>query len=322
MVAGFAALAAGLVFQGGMAVRGQDDADAPAATNGAEVEAGEQALVYRVRADGRTLYLAGSIHLLRKDDYPLPAAYEEAYQDSEAVVLEIVGADQNAPGTQRVMMEKGMLPEGTRLRDVISGEHHAALQRHVAENGLPPDLFDRMRPWLAAMTLAVLEYGKLGASPEYGMDKHFERRAQKDGKPASGLETIEQQLGLLAGLDEKEARQMLEQTLDELDDLEDSGRRLMDAWRAGDSKRLEKLILKDADRYPGVMEKLLFERNARWMEPLAGFLDGDRTVMVIVGAGHLVGEKGLVRLLEAKGFDVEQLGIGAEAVKGTPQPVR
>lgn len=304
---------------GGSSVSAQAGAEP---TTAGATNRGASALLYRVRDGGRTLYLAGSIHLLRESDYPLAAAYEEAYRDSGEIVLEILNSDQDSGEAQRAMMGKGMLPEGEFLRDTISSEHYEVLRQHVRKNGLDVEVFDRMRPWLAAMTLAVLEYSKLGALPEHGMDRHFERRARRDGKPAFALETIEQQLGLLSGLSDTESREMLEQTLDEIEDLEGAARRLMNAWKAGDARRLEKLILKDAGRYPGLMEKLLFERNARWMEPLEKLLGGDRNVMVIVGAGHLVGEKGLVQMLEAEGYDVEKVEAPERDGDLATEPVR
>ncbi len=251
-----------------------------------------------------TLYLAGSVHMLGDDDHPLPEAFESAYRASEGLVLEVTTAGN--PAADAAAFEKGMYGPDGRIENDLSAAAYKKLRKFLEGAGLPPGAMDGFRPWMAAMTISLTEIMKLGYRPELGVDSYFEGKAIEDGKPVEGLETSEFQIGLFAKLDRELQEQMLVATLDEVADIETEFPSLVKAWREGDDETLRRLIFESMAEAPEFRAEVLDKRNLRWMGSLEKILGGERDVMVVVGAGHLVGEKGLVRLLRDRGYRVER----------------
>jgi len=264
--------------------------------------------VWRVDAEegGATVYLAGSIHLLGEDDHPLPKAFEEAYTATAGLVLEVISNED--PEIQARALREGMHGEGGRIQDDISPESHQKLREFLMERRLSAVAMDRFKPWLAAMTISLTEITKLGYRAELGVDSFFEGRAIRDGKPIESLETAAFQIGLFSKLGKKLQEQMLVATLEDMGAIEKDYPRLVKAWREGDDSKLERILNDSMRDVPEFREEILDKRNRRWVGRLKEMLAGERDLMVVVGAGHLVGEAGVVELLRAKGYRVERLG--------------
>jgi uncharacterized protein YbaP (TraB family) len=169
---------------------------------------------------------------------------------------------------------------------------------------------DRFRPWFASLLMVATEYQVLGAAPDLGVDQHFEERAMKDGKAGRGLETVEQQLALFAGMTAEQEEEVLEQTLAEMASVEAEYENMIRAWRTGDLEALQALLFREAERYPDLMETFLNARNRAWVPELEQVLKRGGRAMVLVGAGHLGGEQGVINLLRGKGYAVRQIGAG------------
>jgi uncharacterized protein YbaP (TraB family) len=270
------------------------------------------------RGGGATLYLAGSIHLLAEEDHPLPAAFGSAYESCERLVLEVKSV--GGPEGDVAAFEKGMYGNsGGSIKDDLSAETYEKLTAFLADAGLPTGAMDGFRPWMAAMTLSLTEIMKLGCRPDLGVDSFFEGKALEDRKPVSGLETTEFQIGLFAKLDEKMQEQMLLSTIEDMAEIETEFPRLIKAWREGDEKTLRKVMVESMADMPEFRAEILDKRNLRWMKDLAEMLDGEEDVMVVVGAGHLVGRRGLVQMLRKRGYKVERL---LSPVREKAEPVK
>ncbi len=268
-----------------------------------------RSMVFKVQPksdSGAPLYLAGSIHLLRKADYPLAPTYETAYEASERVVFEIL-KDEETAEAQMEMLAKSTYPAGDTIRAHVKPETYRALRKYLREKGSPQSGMDQFRPWMVALTIAVTEYMKQGAAPELGLDLHFENRAIADGKERRGLETMEFQMGLFTGLTPEEQEEMLLQTLAEADKMEELVETLLGAWKAGDTEKLEEAMFLDIDKYREFFDELIFDRNKAWIQPIEEMLADGKPTMVVVGAGHLVGEGSVIDLLREKGYLVEAL---------------
>lgn len=263
--------------------------------------------VWRVESATTRVYLCGTIHLLRASDYPLPAAYETAYKDSQRLVFELPPGSQHDPKLAAQMQERGSYPEGTQLPATIQPATWNALADWCAKHQVNAEAFKRLRPWLAALTVAATEYAALGAAPDRGVDSVFETRMTKDGKTGEGLETVDLQIGLFSKLTSRQQEQLLEQTLAEVKTLPTQFERMITAWRTGDVDDLNKMMFEEAKNYPDLMDIFLVQRNASWMQKLEGFLSTSDHVMVLVGAGHLGGETGVLELLRKKGYKVEKV---------------
>ncbi len=168
---------------------------------------------------------------------------------------------------------------------------------------------NRLRPWNLAMLLTTQKYMELGFDADLGVDMHFLKRAKEGNKQILELESIERQLKLFASLAEGKEDAYLYYSLLELKDVPDFAKRLAPAWKSGDAKAVDALIRENLDKQPEFKEfgvKLFDERNKAMAERIAALLQTDRSCLVVVGAGHLVGEAGIVNLLQKRGFSVEQ----------------
>ncbi len=263
--------------------------------------------VWRVQSATTSLYLCGTIHLLREQDYPLPSSYETAYKDSQRLVFELPPGSQHDPKLATRMRDAGSYPEGTLLTDKIKQPTWQAFATWCQKQSVGADAFKQMRPWLVALTVAATEYAAVGAAPDRGVDSVFEERMVKDGKSGDGLETIDFQIGLFSKLSAAQQEQLLEQTLAEVKSLPNEFERMIADWRTGDIEDLHTMMFAEAKNYPDLMDIFLIKRNASWISRLEGYLGRTEHVMVLVGAGHLGGDTGVLALLKAKGYKVAQV---------------
>lgn len=253
---------------------------------------------------GGRLFLCGTIHILREEDYPLSPAYEGAYANSSRIILELPpGAGEGASMTSR-MRELGMLPAGTSLQSSLSPETWGKIQKWAVSRQVDPASLNRYRPWFVSLLITSTEYAALGAKPQLGVDQYFEARAKRDEKPAEGLETVELQLQLFAGLTAAQQQEMLEQTLAEVSTLPKEYDDMIDAWKKGDLKKLHERLFREAERFPELMDIFLFHRNQSWMAHLEALLQKGDKAMLLVGTGHFTADKGLIQLLKNKGYTV------------------
>jgi uncharacterized protein YbaP (TraB family) len=271
------------------------------------VAAEAKSFAWKVTGKSGVVYLVGSVHLLSNDFYPLPPPLEAAYKDSDLLVEEVDMAELTNPTAQLAVLGKAMLPAATPLDKVISAETYAMLAKRAGALGLPLEPFKLLKPWMVAMTLVQTEWQEAGFDPQLGLDKHFYDQAKADGKATQALETAEYQISRLDGLTMEQQERMLAESLKELDDEKANMKKLVEAWRTGDSATVEKIVLADLKTEPVLYQRLLVERNRNWMPKLEALFARPRHALVVVGAAHLVGPDGLLAALKAKGYTVEQL---------------
>lgn len=264
--------------------------------------------VWMAEKDGHHIYFAGTIHLLRDKDYPLPAVYETAYQDSTKLVFELPPDSEGNAEIARKMQALGTYPAGDSLKKHLPPETMKKVLDWADKKRLPQATLIQMRPWFLALTMAAVEYQSLGAKPDHGVDTHYENRAKKDGKKGEGLETVEFQLGIFSNLNETLQEELLRQTFSEAETLSEDYQYLINAWRSGNAEKLQEFLFRDADKYPELMEEFLIKRNKSWLPSLLGYLEKGEKVMVLVGAGHLGGKHGVLEMLKEKGCTITQVG--------------
>lgn len=263
--------------------------------------------VWRIQSGEHTLYLGGTVHVLSAQDLPLPQVYHRVFDETDALVLE---TDLNVlmqPQSQMQMAQAMRYPGGQRLSQFVSAETYAALEAYGKSLGLPPGVFEFMRPSGVAITLLALELRRAGIT-QSGVDMIFFRQAQQAGKPVSGLETPERHLAYLSNMGEGLEDQFIRQTLEDVGATVTHVREIVAAWRGGDKAALEKAVIDDmATRYPKLYDELLVARNREWMPQLEAMLKTEPQEFVLVGAAHLLGADGLLTQLETLGYTVTQL---------------
>ena len=262
--------------------------------------------LWRVASKDSTVYLLGSVHLLKSDAYPLSQAIEQAFVNSTKLVLEVNLDSLNSSDAQQMVLATALLPGGKTLNETLSPATYQAVQQKVEAMGLNMEALKRMKPWFLSLSLVAMKMQQLGYDADNGVDRHFFDRATKADKEVLGLETAEFQINLMDSLSAKTQEESLLQTLKELDQFETEFEELVRAWASGQEKQLDNLLLQSFKEYPDVYAKLISERNRRWLPVIESHLQGGNKTLVVVGAAHLVGRDGVVELLKRKGYSVEQ----------------
>jgi uncharacterized protein YbaP (TraB family) len=270
-------------------------------------EARDRHVLWAVEGRHNTVYLLGSIHVLRAGDGELPQAAQDAYRDAEQLVMEIDMDDALADPVAMATTAQRLasLPDGQSLRNVL-GSDYPVVQAHATALGLDLALLDRFEPWFVATALLQTELARRGFTSEFGVEESLARRAVADHKPIRGLETLEQQLGMLAGLPMNEQKRFLLMTIDEMDDFDREVAEMLTAWRSGDTRKLARLLSEGYDEFPELYRPLTEDRNRVWAGEIADLLDDADDYLVVVGALHLVGRNSVVELLEKRGYRVTQ----------------
>ncbi len=258
---------------------------------------------------GGAVYLVGSMHLAVPDIYPLPKPMEEAFAKSDALVVEVDITKIDQAAMMKKIQETGMYAGEDSLSKHLSKETKAAFDAYCKDNSLPAPIFEKMKPWMAVITIEELTMQKAGLDPANGIDMHFLTAANKDKKSVREFETADFQLDLMAGLEDNFQDKQLADTLKEMATITKQIGTLKDAWQSGDAKAMNDIITKDSKNDADaqvVMKKILYDRNGPMAEKIIKDLDADKTTFVVVGAAHLAGDKGIIHLLTAKGYTVTQ----------------
>ena len=249
-----------------------------------------------VRDKDTTIYLFGTIHVLKPGLSWFDEAVKTAFDRSGTLVIEMVEPD--AATQQRVVGSKAFDPQSPPLSEQLPAAKRADFVKALADNNLPQATFDRMRPWFAAISLSVIPVQKLGYDPANGPEKVLTEAAAKQKKQVMGLETFEGQLSIFDGLSRDAQLKLLESTVDELPKAGETMNRMVTDWSAGNPEGLAATMNDSLKESPEVAQKLLIERNARWAAWIAERMRTPGRVFIAVGAGHLAG----------KGSVQEQLG--------------
>jgi uncharacterized protein YbaP (TraB family) len=266
--------------------------------------------IWRVRNGAGTVYIAGSLHQLRRDHASLPDAYGQAYAASRQLVMEIDMEAISPTVLAGELVGRAIDPQGRSLRSSLGEPRWRVLQPRLAGLGMPDQAVDRFEPWAVALLLASSDFLRRGYSPASGVEGQLQARAASDRKPIDGLETPAVQFELLDGLPLQDQIGLLDMTLKELDAMGTLLDDLERAWRAGDLPRLEALLLKEYRQRPDLYQRLVGARNAHWVAPIRGFLQRPDDTLVVVGLMHLLGDRGLIALLRAQGLRPERFVDG------------
>ncbi len=264
--------------------------------------------VWKLDADNGSFYLAGSCHVLRKSDYPLPEEFESAYDDADQVIFETDLDALVRPDIQFLLMSKGMYAGGETLEKKLSKKTYESLVKFCNDKAIPIALFQSFKPWLLTMTLMAMELEKNGISPRDGVDLYFSNKAKNDGKNTGGLEDIHKHIELVSSMEEDLDESVIESFLQELEELQVIMDGLIKSWRAGDESGIDKFISENMRKeYPELYKRLLADRNRDWIPHLEALMDSGKRTLVIVGVGHLVGEDSVINLLKSKGYKVRKM---------------
>jgi uncharacterized protein len=262
--------------------------------------------LWRISKGTNELFLGGTIHVLSKTDYPLPAAFDEAYKKSSKLVFETdIGASQN-PANAQAMMQRMMFTGDQSLQTALRPDVYAQLERYSSSRGMPMMLLEKMRPAMVILTLTFMELQRMGMT-DAGVDSHYYQRARVDNKVIGQLETYSEQLDFIASMGKGREDDFVLYSLKDLQNVESIMADLKSAWRSGNQQEMASLSLLSMRRdFPRIYQQLLVERNQNWLPKIEAMLNDSATELVLVGALHLVGEEGVLQFLRNKGYRIEQ----------------
>lgn len=266
----------------------------------------EAPALWVIRDADSTIYLFGTVHMLRPETQWLTPQIEAAFDSAGTIWFEITNPDDQAAAMP--LVQRHGLSFDTPLSQRLGAADFARLDAAAASVGLSGAQMEPMRPWLAALTLAVAPLTKAGYDPASGVELVLRARAQAAGKPIHGLETLEQQLGFLAGFSEDAQLAFLRSTLDTFDQAAVMLDGMVSAWASGDVAGLERLGVDEMKKSgPEVYDVMLTHRNADWAGQIETMLEGSGVVFIAVGAAHLAGEDSVQVMLARRGVTVERL---------------
>jgi uncharacterized protein YbaP (TraB family) len=259
--------------------------------------------VFRVTdPNGGVVYIGGSWHALRSRDYPLPAPYNRAFDAANRLSFEIAPKEES--GMARAMPRAGQYSRGDSMKNHVDPRTYEYLKRFFAANKVPEQKFSRYKPWFIAMSLGS---GGSEFSSQLGVESFLEKRANANSKPVTGVETLREHLEVFSGLSDRSSEAYLLFTLIPADKNSPNFDRMLNAWREGDIDFLANSVYSDFKDFPAMATRLLAARNRNWIPKIENYIRSGQTYFVVVGAAHLGRSDGVIALLKARGYKVEQL---------------
>lgn len=280
-------------------------ANPPAASHGGVDLASADPALWVVKDEDTTIYLFGTVHVLRPGTVWFDEEVADAFAEADRLVLEIVTPEQGAMAQKVAML--AIDRSGRPLKDKLGEEAHSRYVKAMTEAGIPWQPFESLKPWMAAITLALAPLNRLGYDDELGAEKVLSAAAKTAGKDIGALETPEQQLGYFDSLPEDQQVAFLNATVDGMGDVEEDFVSLVESWAAGRPEELAAKMNESLKATPKLAETLLFERNRNWAGQIKIMLEKPGTIFVAVGAGHLAGQKNVQDHLKKLGIRTERV---------------
>lgn len=271
------------------------------------VACAEGPTVWEMRGSGATVWLLGSVHLLRESDYPLPESVDRVMARAERLVLELDLDAVDPITSQMIVFSLGRLEEGQTLADVMGKRSYRLAAKRAEKLGIDLGMLSALKPWFAALTIMNIEMLRLGFNPELGLEQYLANQARQSGKEIVGLETMEYQLGLFDELSYDTQSALLLQTLSEAEDLQGEMSSLVSAWRQGETQALAAALTRSFSDYPEVYRSIVTDRNEAWVSKILDLGSRGDDSLVVVGALHLVGDDSVIEMLRSKGAKLRRL---------------
>jgi len=262
--------------------------------------------LWELHGKHNTVYLLGSIHVLRPSDYPLAPAVLKAYGDAKALFMEVDLSQIDSIKMQTELLASARLPEGKTLPDIMGDQRYKRAQALAQQVGVDLGIFDAFAPWFAAEAISQLQLQQLGFQPKSGVEMFFLDKARADGKSVAGLETIHDQIALFDAMSMDSQADYLISSLEEAHDLPKEVGAMVHAWAAGNTQWFVDQMKGEIGRDPLLYQSVLVARNRKWVPKIEALLNDDRNYLVIVGTGHLVGQGSVIDLLKKDGIEAAQ----------------
>ena len=261
--------------------------------------------VWVARGPNAAVYLLGSVHLLRPGTVWEGPAVRRAFDEARECWFEAVLPDD--PAAMQAVMASTGLDLAHKLSDLLPPGRRAMFDKLAGESGAGAAM-QAMRPWLAAVMLAGKPLLKAGFDPALGVDTVLQAKARAAGKRVAGVETMESQMRMMAGLPQGLAVKFLLSTMDEAAKGPAFIDEMIRSWNSADTEAMARTVTGQLRKEAPELYRIMFaDRNETFARAVEGFLAGDKTVLLVVGAGHLAGPDNVRDLLAKRGVRVERV---------------
>jgi len=269
-------------------------------------------LMWKATSPSATVYLVGSIHVGDSSMYPLPKEVESAFAAAKVLAVEINVKNADQAKMMGLVQKYGMYAGDDSLTKHLSKETQAALDDYCTRHNVPRMGMEKLKPWVMAVTIIAMAWQQAGEDPSQGIDMHFLDES-KPPQRIDELETMESQLSIFAEATEEEQQSMLASALKQGDKMKDLIKRMEAAYISGDPDALQKIMAEQDDVGSKSLEKkLLDDRNVAMAGKMEEYLKGKDPVFAVVGAAHIIGDKGIAKQLRDRGYKVEQVTLEAK----------
>lgn len=264
--------------------------------------------VWKVSKGDSSVYIGGTIHLLSPSDFPLPDAFQNSLSKSDNVVFETDIESVNSPQEQLKFLPIVMYQDGSTIRTRVSADTFSKLEAYSKTSGMPLAMLERFTPAGLNVTLTVMELQKLGIVGTSGVESVMSQAAKQSNKPIAWLESIDQQLEMLAKMNQLDANKVVNLTLRDIQRLSEDWPKLLQAWRSGNMDALESMAIdKMKNETPTLYQFLLVDRNQDWVQQINQMIVTPEVEFIMVGALHLAGQDSVLTLLSSQGYTINQL---------------
>lgn len=265
--------------------------------------------VWQAKKGDNIVYLAGTVHILQPQDYPLPAEFDYVFNQSDIAVFEADINAANDPDVAQQLLEIRSLPQGKTISDYVNRRTYKSIRDFFTNNGLNFVQVQNLKPGLIAMTMNIIALRQQGFT-QHGVDQIYMEKASKTNKPVLYLESMVEQIQMLAELGKGYEDEFFQYTIEDIQNISAQLQPLMAAWRIGDVETMKQTSLAEMQKdYPKMYEDLIVNRNLAWLERIQLMAATPEVEVIFGGVLHFPGNDGVLALLENNGFTISQVKI-------------
>ena len=264
--------------------------------------------VYEISKGNNKVYLAGTIHMLRAQDFPPPAEFDSAYRQSEYIYFETDIQYTQTPEFGQRFAQAMTLPDNKSIKDVLSPDVWAELQNFSQKNKFPLNQFINFSPAMISILITITETKKMGVDD--GIDAYYDKLARNDKKLIGEMESGDDVIGYMKNFSQEDPDKIIKSTLSDVENIHEDLKSMIMFWRTGDLDSLEhNMGEKMRKEMPGAYKSLVIDRNKKWLPKMEKMLATPEVEMVMVGSLHLPGKHGLLASLKKSGYNVKPYQI-------------
>ncbi|MDP5151896.1 TraB/GumN family protein [Rheinheimera baltica] len=265
--------------------------------------------VWKVSKGDDYLYLGGTLHLLPESAFPLPAEFELAYNDADHLVQEAKLPEPDDQTAQISMINAMSYGNGEKLSDKLSPEVYQQLAAYFNQYGIQLSQLEGYKPSFVSLQMLAIELQKLKMTGQ-GVDSYFDHRAKQDSKSLQYLESIASQMAMLSTMGDGYENEFIKLNLSQISEYKTYFDSMISAWRQGDLQQINSAIVQPVQQMNEQMyQTMLVKRNLAWLPQIEQMFGNQQRELVLVGAGHLAGQDGVLSLLQAAGYELHQLNV-------------